>query len=407
MKNILVLTSWSFADALVQNYTLPYVRIMQKYLPEGSKIYLMTLEQPHLALSQEAAKHTDEELARENIISLRYPYKRFGIGQIAVWSKVFAALVLLIFRKKIYAIHPWCTPAGAAGFILSLLTGKKLILDSYEPHAEAMLESKTWTRTSAAFRILFFLEKMQSRRAKIFIGCTSAMRHYAEEKYGVSFSGKKFYSKPACVNFELFDLSLRKNEKLLAELDLVEKVVCVYAGKFGGSYLEKEVFDFFAVCADFWGEKFSVLLLTSHSEEEIAANCLASGFDRRSLRRLFVPHTEVPRYMALADFGITPFKPVPSKRYGTPVKNGEYWALGLPVVITKNISDDSDIISQNDIGYVLQDLNEAEYKRAAQKIHELLLNREKTNLTEKIRATAEKYRSFGIAEKIYQEIYGN
>ena len=45
----------------------------------------------------------------------------------------------------------------------------------------------------------------------------------------------------------------------------------------------------------------------------------------------------------------TPVKPVPTKRYCTPVKDGEYWALGLPVIITEGISDDSGIIRENGI----------------------------------------------------------
>lgn len=407
MKNILVLTSWSFRDALVQNYTLPYIRIFQKKLPKGSKVFLMTLEQERLSLSAEDAKEIEEKLASEHIFLLRFPYRRFGIGQILLWAKIFIQLIGLIFREKIYALHPWCTPAGAAGFILSVLTGRKLILDSYEPHAEAMTESFTWKRDSAAFNILFTLEKWQTKRAEIFIACTPYMREYAERAYGANFGGKKFLFKPACTDFKLFNTDFCKNEKLLHECQLEGKIVCVYAGKFGGSYLENEVFDFFAVCQSFWGEKFAVLLLSAHTDEEIFAYCRAAGVDFLRVRKFFVPHHDVPRYMALADFGITPFKPVPSKRYGTPVKNGEYWALGLPVVITKNISDDSDIIQHHDIGYVLQNLSREEYENAVKKINSLLQNCEKLALRNKIRAVAEKYRSFDIAEKVYTEVYGN
>ena len=108
--------------------------------------------------------------------------------------------------------------------------------------------------------------------------------------------------------------------------------------------------------------------------------------------------------MALGDFGICPVKPVPTKQFCTPIKNGEYWAMGLPVVITKNISEDSDIIKLNDIGYVLSELTNEEYMNAVLKIESLLLTKEK--LKNKIIEIAIKHRSFEIAEKIYTSIYG-
>ena len=50
-ENILVFTQWSFKDALVQTYTLPYVTIIRKIISADSKIVLVTAEQPHIALS--------------------------------------------------------------------------------------------------------------------------------------------------------------------------------------------------------------------------------------------------------------------------------------------------------------------------------------------------------------------
>ena len=43
-EHVLVITYWSYADALVQTYTLPYLRIMLGVMPEGSSIHIVTLE---------------------------------------------------------------------------------------------------------------------------------------------------------------------------------------------------------------------------------------------------------------------------------------------------------------------------------------------------------------------------
>jgi glycosyltransferase involved in cell wall biosynthesis len=93
-----------------------------------------------------------------------------------------------------------------------------------------------------------------------------------------------------------------------------------------------------------------------------------------------------------------------SKKFCTPIKNGEYWALGLPVIITKNISVDSDMIEDLNIGYVLQSLNRNGYVNAAKKIDELL-NGDRDFLRKKIRKVAEQKRSYTIAQNIYEKIY--
>ena len=154
------------------------------------------------------------------------------------------------------------------------------------------------------------------------------MYQYAREKYGVNICN--FDVKPACVDLDLFSEKDLKNKDLVQQMNLIDKVVCVYAGKFGGIYLDREVFHFLKIAAMHWGSAFRFLLLSGHSRDEINKLCLETGLDPSIVIMAFVDHRDVPRYMGLADFALTPVKPVPSKRYCSPIKDGEYWALGLP-----------------------------------------------------------------------------
>jgi hypothetical protein len=292
-------------------------------------------------------------------------------------------------------------PAGALALLLSLITGRKLIVDSYEPHAEAMVENKTWKQGGIKFRILFYLEKKLSARAGFVISATEGMKDYALRKYGLTL--RNFFVKPACVDLELFNPAKRKNPLLVSELSLEGKTVCVYAGKFGGIYLTEEVFRFFHFCEKKWGDNFRALLLTNYKKSELEKWAGQNGFDRKKMIVRFVAHKDIPDYMGLGDFAITPVKPIPTKRFCTPIKDGEYWALGLPVVITKDISDDSDIIAQNQAGSVIEELKDDAYQKSVNEIEALL----STDESDRIRSIAKKYRSFEIAEKIYSEIYQN
>ncbi|MBI4945009.1 MAG: hypothetical protein HY840_01255 [Bacteroidetes bacterium] len=405
-KNILILTYWSYKDALIQTYTLPYVRIIRKIISDDSKIFFVTFENNFHAISPAENKKIKQQLADKNISWISYSYRPLGV--IALLKNIFSlvGLLWLCISKKITHIHAWCTPAGSLGYVLSILTGKPLIIDSYEPHAEAMVENGTWNKNGIAYKLLLMLEKLQSRRATTLIACSSGMKEYAFEKYQIDVA-ISFFTKPACVNLDLFSFekAMSESKYLRKKWLLKDKIVCVYAGKFGGIYLDQEIFHFIRVAAKYWGGKFRVLLLTNTSREQIDHYAEKTGVNKEIIISQFVEHKEIPGYLALADFAINPVKPVPTKKYCTSIKDGEYWAMGLPVVIPENISDDSDIIERNETGAILHALDEENYLVAV-KIIDALLN--STLLQKKkgeIRNIAKKFRGFEIAEKIYQQIY--
>jgi hypothetical protein len=394
-RRILVVTYWSFADALVQAYTLPYVRIMLSVLPAGSKIFLVTLE-------RNEADHSRREV-ETGIENLRFPLYPFGLKAAFGWRKNLSVLRKIIRAEGIDKIHAWCTPAGAIGYRLSKRTGIPLIIDSYEPHAESMVENGTWKKGGIAYRTLFHFEKKQTHHATRLIAAAPAMREYAREKYGFT---REMYIKPACVNLDEFAPSIEKDKALVAELGLENKIVCIYAGKFGGIYWEKEIFQFFVACEKKWGERFRAVLLSNISRAEADKLAAVAGFSREKIILTFVPHSEIPKWLSLGDFALTPIKPVPSKKCCTPIKNGEYWAMGLPVVIPPDISEDSAIIEQENAGAIIAGLGEAELDKTVEKINSILNNEPALLLHRRIRNLALRYRNFNIAKDIYREIYG-
>lgn len=400
-SNILILTYWSYDDALIQTYTLPYLKIIRNNAPPDSRIILLTMEKS--SSTDAASARIRQELQPFGIDWMAGRYRPFGIIAAMGWLVLMCRLLFTVFRNRISMIHCWGTPAGAAGTILSWLSQMKVTIDSYEPHAEAMVENGTWKRNSLPFRLLFAFEKYQTRRATYLIAAHEGMRGYALEKFGVDV--KHMLVKPACVDLALFDDSKAKDSDLLQSLNLVDKIVCVYAGKLGGIYLDNEVFDFLKEAHLRWGDRFRALLLTSHREEEINGYCQSAGLDRSIIVARFVPHNEIPKYIGLGDFALTPVKPVPTKRYCTPIKDGEYWAMGLPVVIPDGISNDSEIIRTNGIGAVLDRLDVKAYRDALNTIDTLLAHPREA-LRKKIRTIASTYRSFAIAEQVYKKIYG-
>lgn len=395
-RNVLVLTYWSWNEALIQTYTLPYLRIMLKVLPPGSTIHLVTLEKGEFVLGA--------RIVEPGIMVHAFRYRPFGVRGMSMLAGLVWRSVRLVRRFKVDTVHAWCTPAGMIGYLVSMLTGRPLVIDSYEPHAEAMVENGTWSRSGIAFRTLFLFERLQTRRARSVIAAVPGMRDYALRTYG--HVPQDFHVKPACVDLAQFGPGDIKRAELVERYGLNGKLVVVYAGKFGGIYWDQEVFDLLRVARDHWGHRLHVLLLTGQPEEELVGYMENAGLPRSLFTIRSVPHAEVPVHMGLGDLALTPVRPVPTKRYCTPIKDGEYWALGLPVVITSGISDDSEIIRTHGIGSVIEGNTTEAYERAIQEVDGLLKRYSRQELYDRIRPVAEKYRHFRVAEAVYLNIYG-
>lgn len=392
-KNILILTYWDFNDALIQTYTLPYLKIISNNINDESKIFLLTLNKKNISTSFNHPK----------IKVLNFCYIPFGIKAIFYYGFMLLYLIWFIYKNKITHIHAWCTPAGVFGYILSVLTNKPLIIDSYEPHAEAMIEVGEWKKKSLAFKFLFFMENKMTHRAKYLIATTESMiKEYAVKKYNFDVNKNNWFVKPACVDFQIFQPNEEKRKLIRAQLGIENKITGIYAGKFGGIYLEDDFFQWLKTAQEYWNDKFSFILLSSHNKDYISLKCKKFHIDEKIIIHRFVPHHQVADYLNASDFGITPVKPVYTKKFCSPIKDGEYWAVGLPVIITKDISDDSKIIEKHNIGYVLKDLNEKEYLQSVLYLDNLL----KENIKSKIIEIAHKYRDFEKIKYIYKKIYG-
>lgn len=394
--NVLVITYWDRDDPLVVNYTLPYLRIMAEVFPPGSRIHLVTLDK--------ACSLPREPLSISGVEHHAFRYRPLGLASLWALPTLVLSLCWLVIRHRVRTVHAWCTHGGMVGYLVSLFTGKPLVIDSYEPHAEAMVENGTWKAGGMAFRTLFLFEKLQTRRAHAVISATQGMRDYAQRKYG--HVPERFFVKPACVDLDRFTPQQIKSKEWLHKMGLEGKLVAVYAGKFGGIYLEQEVFDLFRVARDHWGERFQVLLLTSHTMEELLPFIENAGLPPSMFTIQWATPDELPWLLGLADWALTPVKPVPTKRYCTPIKDGEYWAAGLPVMITKDISDDSAIIAEQGIGVVIRSLDETGYARAIEQMDALLQQRDRKAWYARIRPIAERYRHFDLAVSAYRSVYG-
>jgi glycosyltransferase involved in cell wall biosynthesis len=401
-NHILFLSSWSFDEPLTHSYLLPNVRIVRKIIPAENKIFIQTLEKDFHRMSRERKAEIMRSFEVENLEWCPLRYHKFGLAAILLYATSLLKLFSFIKKNNIDTLHAFAPAAGTAALLMHFFLRKKLIIDSWEPHAESMVETGTWKKNSLAYRILIWSEKKQSQHADALLAASPGMKKYAEQKFGMV-KGKILH-RPACVDTSLFRPDQKTREILRTKMHWSDKVVCVCVSKIGGLYLQEEVFYFFRAGKKVFGDSFHALLISSSTSEEVARLCEKCDYPREKLTHFATSHDTIAQWLNACDFAFNPQKPVPSKRYGTPVKDGEYWACGLPLAIMPHISDDSDIVQNEKAGVIIHSLGPEDIEKAM--IEMKILLADEKNIADRMHQIAIKYRGYHIAEKAYNELYG-
>jgi len=145
---------------------------------------------------------------------------------------------------------------------------------------------------------------------------------------------------------------------------------------------------------------FNLIILTPQAQDGIISKLEEAGCNLDCCIVKNAPFTEVPYYLNAADFAFSTIKSTPHRKFCSPVKNGEYWACGLPVLIPDGIGDDSQILKETGLGVVMEDMNEPE--KYFKQLEDLI----KADRKEEIRQLAIKYRNPEITREVYKKVLG-
>jgi hypothetical protein len=162
---------------------------------------------------------------------------------------------------------------------------------------------------------------------------------------------------PCLVDTAAFAFDADARDKTRDELGIrPDDVAIVQLGKFGGVYYDDEALAVLRAFATHLGERAFVMVLTPHDADRIRQRAAQWGITRMFVSS--VEHDDVPRHLSAADVAITNWRRLPSSPACSPVKDAEYWASGLPVLISPDIGDDSDLVRRHRLG-VVADLTDA------------------------------------------------
>jgi len=304
-------------------------------------------------------------------------------------------LKAIIAKHKIDLCIGAGTQAGALLYLACKENDIPFVVSYYDPHADYMYALGVWKVYDPRYVMLHYWEKQLKKYAKAVFPVSHG---YANTLISEGINDSRVYTVPCATDLTQFIVNTDQRLEIRRELNWPHEKVGIYVGKFGDIYFDDEAFMLFKRIKSRIPD-FKLIILSSAEQDKLRDKLAQCGFMQHEIYIAFVAHSEVPKYLNAADVAFCLHRPHRYSYAYSPIKNGEYWACGLPVIISENIGDDSSILKDTALGVVLNNvanMSDSEMDKLNQ-----LLSR---NAREEIRKLAMKHRSTQIARQVFAKI---
>ncbi len=388
---ILYVVYWGAAEPLGQSLVLPAVK---KLAQLGVNLTLVTFEKPADLANQilMADIQTSLEQWGVNWIALRYhqqPKVAFDFLQ-----GIFRAFIIGL-RLRPDIVHARTFVGGLIGMLLAPLLRAKLIFHNEGFFPDEQVDGGVWKKDSASHKVFKFLEQQMYARADGIIALSNRAKEVIEKLPRVIRKNTPVIVVPSCVDLQHF----QPTKAVLSEQE--NELRLVYVGSVGRRHLMDKIGRFVSVVAQ---EIENVhLRVLSQTDKQVVTAMLAAGeLSESAWSYQSVSHREIPAYLKDQQAGLLFYPQGLSEHGGSPTKVGEYWACGLPVITTPNVSDTDEIIRRERVGVVVEAHTDEAYRKAFYELMKLLADPE---LAQRCRQAAETYYSLDQTCEWQFELY--
>lgn len=383
-RNILYVCYFGLREPLVNTQVLPYLRELVR---GGWKATILTFEPGWPDEFPEAERSARlEALSRDGIAWHANPYTRSH----SLFAKVKDILSGLrrarrIARQnRVELIHGRAHVGTAVACLVAATVRPrpKVLFDIRGFNPEEYVDAGRWTETGVKFRALKFAEKRMLKAASGFVILTeagrAAMFPTAQPAEGegawVLPDGRPIQVIPCCVDPARFTPpadATESREELKKRLGLADaSKIVVHVGALGGLYPEDRIVALFrAIHAD--DPRTGFLILCQNDTSLFRKLYTEAGLPESSLWVGKAPSAEVPRYLAVGDWGLSLKRESYSQLSCSPTKIPEYLLAGVPVLASQHIGDTDEILTRGKVGVVFDAWDDAGLSKAVSAIKAL------------------------------------
>lgn len=404
-RRVLFISYNGMLEPLGQTQVIAYLRELAK---RGVKFTLLSFEKAEAFTAEGQTRSNDlkRELATENIEWHWLRYHRTPSLPATLFD-VYAGIRYasrLVRENKIEMVHARGHIPATIAVALKRKFGIKMIFDLRGLMAEEYVDANHWPENGLRYRVTKTAERRILAAADAVVTLTDRIWPIIRDWKGLRGRNVHHAVIPCCVDLSLFKINETERTRRRAQLGLDDRLVLVYSGSLDGWYLTEQMVDFFVRVVQKKPDAH-LLWLTKGSPERVRQLMGSRSIDESSFTIRSVAAAEVSSYLAAGDFGLSFIKRCFSKLASSPTKNGEYLAVGLPLVINAGIGDSDALVREWQAGVLIDELDESGFDKAYAEMETLLDDRE---VRSKARAVAERLFALDVVGgNRYAQLYEN
>ena len=392
-KNILYISYDGLTDQLGQSQILPYIIALSK---EGYNFTIISAEKEEFF---EEGKVNIEKTCVENNIEwqpINYTKKLAILSTIKDIKTIQKLADNLHKEKQFKAVH-------CRSYIPSIIALKmkksyniKFIFDMRGFWVDERVDGNLWDLKKPHYKLVYKYFKKKEKEFLQKADAIVSLTHIAKEIMINEWKVKKpIYVIPCTVDTELFKPHYDNLESKIQNSELT----LGYLGSIGTWYMLDEMLDFFKVLLKKY-PKAKFKFITRENPATIINKAIVREIDTECFEISAAKRKDVPKELAKIDIGIFFIKPSFSKQSSSPVKQGEFMSMGIPVITNSGVGDSDVIINKYKSGILLSEFNSSNYQKAVNEI-DALLSLAKDSF---VKGTDE-YFSLNKGNKTYLNIY--
>lgn len=255
-------------------------------------------------------------------------------------SNIFFHLIFLIRvlmkTRRVNVLHCRSYIATLIGLFCKILWKNKVIFDVRGYLIDEAVESERINAYGIKYKVLRSIENILFKYSDEIIVVSEAMYLDVRERFGRNSS---IIRNPSNVNEGTFNV--KKNKKIL-----------IYNGSLKDWHMPDLFFE--VINIGIRNKVFDEVRIIS-SDKKIASSYLKkySLQDFDNIKLISCNFAEVKNNLVIGSLGWCVIKPTYSKRFCWPVKFNEYLNSGMAIVVNRNIGDLESIVSDNNLGIVI------------------------------------------------------
>lgn len=219
-----------------------------------------------------------------------------------------------------------------------------ILFDIRGLQAEEYVDGGVWKQGGLKYRLAKRIETELFTRAAGAVVLTKAIAPYAAGRFAEQGREPPMEIIPCCVDLDAFAVDAGARAEVRRRLGIApETALFVYSGSLGTWYLPGDMARFVKTFREVTGRAVHLLWLVNNAPEIARRASRDAGLAEGETTVIGVPAADVPRHLAAADAAVALIRPCFSKRSSSPTKYAEALAVGLPLVISRDVGDGADI----------------------------------------------------------------